>query len=135
MYPKVGAWTSKSLQWLGFGLNNRGLYSKDRHEICLFSKMSRLVLWPTQRPINGVWRSLSSWVKQPMSEGVHSPPSSAGDKNEWIYTFKTCILLFIFSTFLHVKDMWYCTLKLSPRLHYVGGEKVWSKFSATWCYL
>jgi hypothetical protein len=73
---------------------------------------------------DGVWESLSSWVKQRMSEGVHSPPSSVGDKNEWSYTFITCILLFIFITFLQVKDMWKCSLKLRSRLHNVGGEKV-----------
>ena len=42
------------LEPLGCGLEDTELYSKDRQEICFFSRMSRLALWLTQLPTEGV---------------------------------------------------------------------------------
>jgi hypothetical protein len=49
-------------------------------------KTSRLVLGPTQPPIQWVPGTLSPGVKQMGCEAHRSPPSSAKVKNEWSYT-------------------------------------------------
>jgi len=53
---------------LGYGLDDRG---------SRFTTASRLVLGPTQLPIQGVPGALSLGVKQPGSEADHQPLSSA----------------------------------------------------------
>jgi hypothetical protein len=52
----------------------------------LFTTASRQVLGPTQPPIYRIPGALSLGVKRPGREVDHSPPSSAGSKNEWLYT-------------------------------------------------
>jgi hypothetical protein len=54
--------------------------------IFLLSTPSRLVLGPTQPPIQCVQGALSPGIKRPGREADHSPPSNAEVKNTWIYT-------------------------------------------------
>jgi hypothetical protein len=51
--------------------------SPGRDEIFLFTAASRLVLGPTQPPIQWAPEALSLGVKRPGREADHSPPSSA----------------------------------------------------------
>jgi hypothetical protein len=57
--------------------------SQQEKEIILFPKASRSALGPTQPHIQ---RIFSRGVKRPGREADHSPPPSADDKNDWIYT-------------------------------------------------
>jgi hypothetical protein len=50
---------------------------------------SRLVLWPTQPPIQWVPLALSPGVKRQGCKVDHSPPTTAKVKNTWIYTSTT----------------------------------------------
>jgi len=52
-------------------------------EFYLFFKTSRQVLGPTQHTIQWVPRALSSEIKKPKCESVHSPASNAEFENEW----------------------------------------------------
>jgi hypothetical protein len=54
--------------------------------IFLFTTASRMVLRPTQPPIQWVLGALSLGVKRPGREADHLPPSSAEVKNAWSYT-------------------------------------------------
>jgi hypothetical protein len=55
-------------------------------EIFLFTTVFKLVLGPTQPPIQWVQGTLSLGVKRPEREADHSPPSRAEVKNAWSYT-------------------------------------------------
>jgi hypothetical protein len=55
--------------------------------IFLFTTMSIPPLGPTQPPVQWVRGALSSGVKRQERETDHLPPSSAGVKNAWSYTF------------------------------------------------
>jgi hypothetical protein len=62
---------------LGYGLDDRWFESQYGLEIFLFITASRLVLGPTQPPIQWVQLSLSLVVKRPGRDADHSPPTSA----------------------------------------------------------
>jgi hypothetical protein len=81
------------------------------HEICLFSKTSKLPLWPTQPPIQ--WASeFIPGVKRPGLEFNHSLPSSGEVQNEWSYTFAPHM-------YLHREWLYavYFVLPSRPRIH------------------
>jgi hypothetical protein len=88
---RLGHMVAQSVQWLGYGLDNRGsihargtdFFSSPLH---LFTTSSRTALRPTQPPIQWVPGALSLRVKRPGCEAEHSPPSSAEVKNAWSYT-------------------------------------------------
>jgi hypothetical protein len=63
-------------------------------EMFLLSTSSRLVLGPTQPPVQWVPGALSPEIKRSGSEADHSPPSGADVKNTWIYT-PTCPYVFM----------------------------------------
>jgi hypothetical protein len=67
----------------GYGQDNEG--SPNRVKNFLFSTSSRLVVGPTQPPIQWVLGALSPGVKQQGREADHSPPTSAKVKKMWIY--------------------------------------------------
>jgi len=71
--------------WPGCGLHDPGFECQQRQEIFPFSKLSKLVLEPTQPTIQGV---PVFFLRGKMAgyEVDHSPPSSAKVKNEWSYT-------------------------------------------------
>jgi hypothetical protein len=71
---------------LGYGLDDRGLESRQGLEIFLFTTLSRPVLGPTQPPIQWIPGALSLGVKRERREADHSPPSSSEVKNAWSYT-------------------------------------------------
>jgi hypothetical protein len=50
-------------------------------------KTSRPAMGRTQPPNPWVPDDLSSWIQRRRREADHSPPSSAGVKNVWKYTF------------------------------------------------
>jgi len=52
----------------------------------IFATVSRLVLVPTQHPVQWVLRAFPPVVKQLGHEGDHSPPSHAMVKDAWSYT-------------------------------------------------
>jgi hypothetical protein len=58
-----------------------GFYCQWGQEIFPFSKAFRLVLGPTQLPIEWIPRTISLGVKRPRSEADQSPLSSAEVKN------------------------------------------------------
>jgi len=60
------------------GLDHTGFGSRQRQRIFHFSTMSRPALAPM--------RPFVRWVKLSGPWRRHSPPSSAGDMNEWSYT-------------------------------------------------
>jgi hypothetical protein len=64
---------------LGYGLDNRVLGFDSRRElrIFLFTTVSKMVLGPTQPPIQWVSGALTLGVKRPGREADHSPPFSA----------------------------------------------------------
>jgi hypothetical protein len=81
------SWDSTVSIATGYRLDDRGRSSSpSRIKNILFSALSRLVLGPTQPPIQWVPGALSSEVKQPGREADHSPPASAKVKKLWIYT-------------------------------------------------
>jgi hypothetical protein len=53
-----------------------------RSKMSLYSTASRPSLEPTQLPMECVLEALSPGIKRPWREADHSPPSSAGVKNE-----------------------------------------------------
>jgi hypothetical protein len=68
------------------GWTTEGSEFKPRQEkIYLLSTSSRLVLGPTQPPIQWIPGALSRVVKRLSGEADHSPPTSAEVKNTWIY--------------------------------------------------
>jgi hypothetical protein len=71
---------------LGYGLDDRGIESRQGLGIFLFTTASRTALGPTQPPIQWVPGSLFLELKRSVREADHSPPSSAEVKNAWIYT-------------------------------------------------
>jgi len=71
---------------MSYGLNYRGFDSRQGLGIFLFTTASRLVLTPTQPPIEKVTGVLSLGVKRPGCEADHSPPFRAEVKNAWNYT-------------------------------------------------
>jgi hypothetical protein len=71
---------------LGCGLDDRGFDSRQGLVIFLFTTVFRLVLRPTQPPIQWVPGALTLGVKRPGCEADNSPPSSAEFKNAWSYT-------------------------------------------------
>jgi hypothetical protein len=62
---------------LDYGLDDRGLDSRQGLGIFLFTTVSRPALKPTQPPIRWVRGALSLEVKQLKHEADHSPPSSS----------------------------------------------------------
>jgi hypothetical protein len=75
----------QSVQWLGYGLYDRGsrVPIPARAGIFLFTTASRTALVPTQPPIQRKLGVLSVGVKRPGHEADHSPPSSVEVK-EWV---------------------------------------------------
>jgi hypothetical protein len=61
----------------GWTIGVLGFDSQQGLGIFLFTAASRVVLGPTQPPIQGVSGALSLGVKRPGRETDHSPPSSA----------------------------------------------------------
>jgi len=53
----------------------------------LFTTASRLVLGPTQPPIQWVAGTLSLGAKHPVHEADHSPPSNAKVRDAWSYMY------------------------------------------------
>jgi hypothetical protein len=60
--------------------------SPGRGKFFLYSKTTRLVLGPSQPPIQWVPGALSPGVERPVLEVDHSTPTSAEVKNTWFYT-------------------------------------------------
>jgi hypothetical protein len=73
------------IYWPGCGLPDPGFECQQKLEIFLFSKLSKLVLGPTQPPIQGVLGFFPRG-KTVGLEVDHSPASSAEVKNERSYT-------------------------------------------------
>jgi hypothetical protein len=71
---------------LSYGLNDLGFESRQAQKIYLFTKTLRLVLGPTQPPIQWVPGTFPPEVKRKMCEADHSPSFNADVKNEWSYT-------------------------------------------------
>jgi hypothetical protein len=71
---------------LGYGLDDRGIESRQGLEIFLFMTASKPVLEPIQTLIQCVSAALPLGVKRPGHEAYHSPPTSAEVNNEWSYT-------------------------------------------------
>jgi cytochrome bd-type quinol oxidase subunit 2 len=73
-------WAGLFLVWILAGTRN-----------FLFSKMSRLSVWPRNPPIKWMLTLLSLAVKWPGCEADHSSPSGAEVKNGWTYTSSSLI--------------------------------------------
>jgi hypothetical protein len=71
---------------MGYGLDDRGLESRQGLGIFLFTTAFRPALGPTQPPIQCVPGVLFLGIKHLGREADHSTPSSAEVKNAWIYT-------------------------------------------------
>jgi hypothetical protein len=79
-------WSSRYSDWLRAG-RPRGLSSSpNKIKNFLFSMSSRLVLGPSQPPIQWVSGALSQGVQRPGCEADHSPLSSAEAKKTWVHT-------------------------------------------------
>jgi hypothetical protein len=76
---------SRDSDWLRAGRPRGRSTSSGRVKNFLFSTSSRPALGSTQPPIQWVAEALSSAVKWPGREAVHSPPASAEPKIIWIY--------------------------------------------------
>jgi hypothetical protein len=86
LWRKVSLSRSRNRDWLRSGRQRVRCSSPSRGEIFLFSMLSRLLLWPTQLPIQWVRGALSPEVKRPRHEADHLPPTSYKVKNTWVHT-------------------------------------------------
>jgi hypothetical protein len=84
-FPKVQAGVAQSVQWLGYGLDDR-VWFQARAGILFFATAFRPALGPTQPPIQWVPGALSLGVKRPRREADHSSTSIAEVKNARTYT-------------------------------------------------
>jgi hypothetical protein len=90
LHPQVvrhQVFSSTELNVQGMDFTQRGWSSSPgRTKNFLLSTSSRLVLGPTQPPLQWVPGILSPGVKRSGREADHPPPTSAQVKNTWIYT-------------------------------------------------
>jgi len=80
-----GAGAALSVEWVDYGLDDRGSIIGRFNEGILFTA-SRPILRPTQPPIQWVPEALSLGIKWPGREADHSTPSTSEVKNAWSYT-------------------------------------------------
>jgi hypothetical protein len=99
---------------IGYGLDDRrvGVRVPVGSRIFCSQTSSRPALGPTQPPIQGVPRALSSGVKRPWREFDHSLPTSAEVKKIWIYTTTP---QYIFMGWCLIKHRENFTLPLTPK--------------------
>jgi hypothetical protein len=70
----------ESVQWLGYGLDDRGSNADRDRDFFLFATASRPVLGPVQPPVKRVPEALSLGVKRSGHKADTSSPSTAGVK-------------------------------------------------------
>ena len=75
---------AKSVWWLGYGLNDRGLESRQRQDFFPPKRPDRL--WGQPNLLLGVYRGSLPGVKRPVHGVGYLSSSSAADKYEWRYT-------------------------------------------------
>jgi hypothetical protein len=117
----------QSVQWLGYGLDDRGSFLGGGRDFFLFATASGPTLGPTQHRIQWVMGDLSLRVKRPGPEADYSPPSSA----DWSYT---STLPCVFMAWRLVKHRDNLTLPLPyqkvTHLCYRGSQFSWSRIKA-----
>jgi hypothetical protein len=94
---------------LGYRLDDWWFKSWQKMGIFLFTTVSRLVLGPTQPPVQLVPGALSLGVKWPECEADHSPPSSA--------KVKECVALYLHSFPQYAFMVWCSVKKAQGQLH------------------
>jgi hypothetical protein len=85
--------------WAG----QQGFDSQQGQEIFLLATTSRIVLGPSQPPIQWVLGAISLGVKWMGNETDHSPPSNAEVKKEWHYS-STPPDIFMACCFISTRD-------------------------------